>query len=283
MVTISVKYTGQQSEASVQQDWLVLEQEGVPSSQQICTVNKLREMLSIAMVGQSARSYVSDACPVKRRIEGSKVIISYDATILVHRSSGLSNNYDLIPSEGRLSIGSTVQRSKKQKYELKNEAIVFLGWLPIAQPQGAWLTKVFNIDKIRVFAPGSPDSDNGYLYYPEAYKGQVEVSGRAIIDKYTLTIDHQQGAQFDKTILLTAEWGPEDEYGNRESVQIEVKPPQCWIDEANKCADPDLFAPFGSAGDDDGDGEWNYNLNAGYTRVYLGFCSGDVKKTEQVI
>ena len=280
MVTVSAKYTGQQSETT-QQDWLVLEQEDVPSSQQICTVNDLRGMLSSAMVGQSARSYVSDTCPIKRRVDGSNVIISYAATILVHRSATLFNNYDLIPSEGRLSIGTTVQRAKKEKYELNNEAIVFLGWLPIAQPQGAWLTKVFNADKIRVFAPETPDSDNGYLYYPEAYKGQVEVSGRAIIDKYSLTIDHQQGTKFDKTILLTAEWGPEDENGNRESVQIDVRPPQCWVDEANKCADPDLFAPFGSTGD--GDGDWDYNLNAGYTRVYIGFCSGDVKKTEQVI
>jgi len=284
MVTVSVKYTGQQSETT-RQDWLVLEQEDVPSSQQICTVNDLRKMLSGAMVGQSARSYVSDACPIKRRIEGSKVIISYDATVLVHRSSGLFNNYDLIPSEGRLSIRSMVQRSKKENYELKNEALVFLGWLPVGQPQCSWLTKVFNVDKVRIFAPALPDSDNGYLYFPEAYKGHVEVSGHAIIDKYRLTIDHQQGAQFDKTILLTAEWGPEDEYGNRESVQIEVNPPQCWIDEANKCADPDLFAPFGSAGDGDGDGdgEWNYTLNAGYTLVYIGFCGGEIKKTERVI
>lgn len=281
MVTVSVKYAGKESGGSAQQDWLVLEQQDIPSSQQICTVNDIEKMFNHAMTGQSARSYVSDSCPVKRRMQGSKVIISYDATILVHRSAALFNNYDLTPSEGQLSSGTTVQRSYNGKYELENEAIVFLGWLPAGQPQSAWLTKVFNADKIRVFAPETPDSDNGYLYYPEAYKGHVEVSGRAIIDKYTLTIDHQQGAQFDKTILLTAEWGPEDENGNRESVQIEVKPPQCWIDEANKCADPDLFAPFGDPGDDDG--EWNFNLNTGHTVVYIGFCSGEIKKTEQVI
>lgn len=282
MVTVSVKYTGQQSDGAARQDWLVLEQEEVPSSQQICTVNDMQKMLNHAMTGQAARSYVSDSCPVKRRIHGGKVIISYDATVLVHRSAALFNNYDLTPSEGRLSIGTTVTVSKKEKYKLKNEAIVFLGWLPAVQPQSAWLTKVFNTDKVRVFAPAIPDTDNGYLYYPEAYKGQVEVSGRAIVDKYTLTIDHQQGTQFDKTILITAEWGPEDENGNRESVQIEVKPPQCWIDEANKCADPNLFAPFGET--EDGDGvEWNFNLNAGYTVVYIGFCGGEIKKTEQVI
>ena len=266
------------------EDWLVMEQQQVPQSQQICTVDDLQKMLDHAMLGQSAKSYVSDQCPVKRRLVNGKVIISCDITVLVHRSEGLANqNYDLTPSEGRLSAGVTVRRQVRRPYKLDRDAILFLEWLPAVPPTVGWLTKVFDNDRNRVFAPGVPDSNNGYLYFEQAYKAELEVSGWAIVDRYTLTVDHQQGYKFDKTILLTAEWGPEDADGNRKSATIEVKPPQCWIDEANKCPTGDLFAdlcyPFGG----DGDAGWNFNLNAGYWRVYVGFCSGEIKKKERVV
>lgn len=289
MVTVAARYTGATQSTVASDDWLVMEQQQVPESQQICTVEELQKMLNHAMTGQSAKSYVSDKCPIKRRRQGNKVIISTDITILVHRSTSLANNYDLIPSEGRLSLGVTVQRQVRRPYKLDRDGILFLEWLPAVQPRVGWLTKIFDNDGNRVFVPGIPDSINGYLYFAQSLKGELEVSGQAIIDRYTLTIEHQQGYQFDKIILLTAEWGPEDQDGNRKSAQLKVKPPQCWIEEANKCADPDLFADFGSifGGDGDGDGagdaDWDFTLNAGYWRVYVGFCSGEIKKKERVV
>ena len=284
MTAVTALYKGPGTGTVAVEDWLVMEQQQVPQSQQICTVDDLQKMLDHAMLGQSAKSYVSDKCPVKRRLVNGKVIISCDITVLVHRSGGLANqNYELTPSEGRLSAGVTVRRQVRRPYKLDRDAILFLEWLPAVPPTVGWLTKVFDNDKNRVFIPGIPDSNNGYLYWDQAYKAELEVSGLAVVDKYTLTIDHQQGYQFDKTILLTAEWGPEDADGNRKSATIEVKPPQCWIAEANKCPTGDLFADLGNPFGGDGDADWNFTLNAGYWRIYVGFCSGKFRKKERVV
>jgi hypothetical protein len=281
MPVVTHKYTGADDTTVVVDDWLVMEQQQVPQSQQICTVDDLQKMFGHAMTEQSVKSYVSDQCPVKRRVVNGKIVISCDLTILVHRSKGLKNqNYDMTPSEGRLSGGVTVVRQVRRPYKLDRDGILFLEWLPAVQPSVGWLTKIFDNDKNRVFIPGIPDSVNGYLYWDQAYKAELEVSGTAIIDRYTLTIDHQQGYKFDKTILLTAEWGAADADGNRKSATLEAKPPQCWIDEANKCAPDDLF---GGDGDDDGDADWDFTLNAGYWRVYVGFCSGEIKDKERVV
>ena len=288
MTTITALYKGANAGTVAVDDWMVMEQQQVPQSQQICTVGDLHKMLDHAMLGNSAKSYVSDQCPVSRRLVNGKVIISCDITILVHRSEGLTNqNYDLTPSEGSLSLGVTVQRQVRKPYKLDRDAILFLEWLPAVQPTVGWLTKVFDNDRNRVFVPGIPDSVNGYLYWDQAYKAELEVSGTAVMDRYTLTIDHQQGYKFDKTILLTAEWGPEDADGNRKSATLEVKPPQCWIDEANKCPTGDLFAdlgyPFSGDGGETGEADWDFTLNDGYWRVYVGFCSGEIKKKERVV
>lgn len=284
MTAVTALYKGDALGTVAVDDWLVMEQQQVPQSQQICTVDDLKKMMNHAMLGNSAKSYVSDQCPVKRRLVNGKVVISCDITILVHRSEGLANqNYDLIPSEGSISGGVTVQRQIRRPYKLTRDAILFLEWLPAVQPVVGWLTKVFDNDKNRVFEPGIPDSVNGYLYFEEAYKAELEVSGTAIIDRYTLTIDHQQGYRFDKTIILTAEWGPEDKGGNRKSATLVVKPPQCWIGEANKCPTGDLFADLGYPFGGDGSASWNFTLNAGYWRVYVGFCSGEILKKERVV
>ena len=294
MTVVNALYKGAGTDTVAVDDWLVMEQQQVPQSQQIATVDDVQKIFYHSMLQQSAKSYVSDICPVKRRLVNGKVIISCDITILVHHSEGLANkNYDLTPSEGRLSLGVTVQRKIKKPYKLNRDAILFLEWLPAVPPTVGWLTKIFDNDRNRVFAPGIPESNNGYLYFEQAYKAELEVSGTAIIDRYTLTIDHQQGYKFDKTILLTAEWGPSDADGNRKSAVLEVKPPQCWIDEVNKCPTGDLFADFGYPGGLDGGdgldgGEFGagggiFNLNAGYWKIYIGFCSGEIKKKENVV
>lgn len=294
MPNVSLQYAGGTAAGStVQQDWLVLEQQDPDSSQQIATLADLGNLFRRAMLQQSARSYVSPACPLSRRRQGNKVFISYTATILVHRSASLIGKYDLIPSEGRLSGGITVQRQMRKSYELEQEAILFLSWLPAFPPQIAWLSKVYNEEQLRVFAPELSSQANGYLYFSEAYKGSLEVSGPAIIDKYSFTFEHQQGYKYDKTILLTAAWGPEDVNGNRQSVQLEVKPPQCWIDEANKCPEENLWAdfgfpgpedegPFGDLGDDDDPSKWGITISRKHWLLYIGFCSGKILGKKQV-
>lgn len=284
MVTVTTKYTGKSTSVDgiTEHDWLNLAQEDIPQNQQICTLSDLKQMMDIAALGQAARAYKSEKCPIKRRIQGDKVIIIYDATILVRRSASLAGNYDLIPSEGTLSLGQTIQRAKSESYTLDYQADLFLGWLPIFDPQISWRSKVKNIDKIRVFAPKIPEEHNGYIYWPEAYRGSCEVAGQEILDKYILPIEHQQGYKYDKTVLITAEWGLEDIDGNRQSVQLEVKPPQCWIDEANKCA-ADIFAAFGQINDGDGGADWNVNYGPITKKVWIGPCSGKILKVENLL
>ncbi len=280
MPTVQLQYAGGEGAGTVKQDWLVMEQQEVPQSQKIATIPDIVKLYRYAMLQQSARAAVSDNCPVQRQQQGDSVVISYTATIFVHRSAGLAGKYDLTPSEGKLSPCLTTQRIMRKNYELDNDAILFLGWLPSTSAQAAWLSKVYNPENIRVFAPEIDSQANGYLYFPEAYSGSVEVSGPALVDMYFLTIYHRQGYIFDRKILLTAEWGPEDVNGQRQAVQIEVKPPQCWIDEANKCADDDAYDDSGDGTGDDKNLDWNFTLRRARWKLYIGFCSGKIVSRE---
>lgn len=285
MPTVQVQFSGGETAGTTAaQDWLVMEQQQVPQSQKIATVPDIVKLLRYAMLQQSARAAVSDNCPVQRQRRGEQVIISYTATIFVHRSAGLDGRYDLIPSEGKLSPCMATQRKMRKDYDLEDDAILFLGWLPSTLAEAAWIAKIYNPEGIRVFAPEIASQSNGYLYFPEAYSGAVEVSGYALVDVYFLTIYHQQGYVFDRKILLTAEWGPEDVNGNRQSVQLEIKPPQCWIDEASKCAEEEKFGGEDDGGglgedddgEDDGQGNWNFTLRRAHTILRIGFCSGKI-------
>jgi len=280
MPTVSLTYSGTDQSATATQDWLILEQDSIPQSQQQCTAQDIKAMLALAAVGQPATSYTSDKCPVSRRIgTGGSIIASYSANILVHRSISLDNNYDLTQSEGRLSLGQTIHRKKETDISIDYRQVVQLGWLPAGIPQYGWLTKIKDIARNRVFLPEKPDQDNGFLYFQEEYKGRVEVSGRAIVDKYILTIEHQQGFKWDKKVLLTAEWGAEDENGNRKSVQLEIKLPKCVEDEFNKCPG-DAFSLLGQ---EETSGEpWNVFWGEDSWKVWIGACSGKILKDEKL-
>ena len=277
-----LSYSGPATGALAEQDWVIAQQRDIPQSQQICTVNDLRSMMSMASVGLPASSYTSDSCPITRRAgPGGSVIASCRIEILIHRSVSLAGAYDMIPSEGKLSIGQLAYLSWSKPYDLNYEATTQLGWLPASTPRYAWLTKVKNADKIRVFAPQISSQLNGFVYFAEAYRGTVQVSGTAVVDRYYLTIEHQQGYKFDKTILLTVEYGPADINGQRKSVRLDVKLPQCAIDEFNKCAGNE-FSLFGKINNGDGADKWNVFYGPWTWEVSIGGCSGDILKDEKI-
>lgn len=279
MITVNTTYAGDPSEVAAQ-DWLILEQTDIPQSQQICTINDLKSLLSVAMSGQSALSYVSENCPVSERLtSGGKVMASYKATVYVHHSEGL--DYDLTPSEGDISMRFRTTVQKNESYDLRYEAFKGLGWRPETVPQYTWLTRVRDQNGLRVFSPKDPTQDNGYLYFDQGYKGTLKVSGGAAVDRYTVTIEHQKGYKYDKTILLTAEWGPEDADGNRESAQIEIGIPTCVKDEFEKCA-TDKFSDFGKPDDGIGDEDEIGAVKEARKRVYIGKCTGKELGVEKI-
>ena len=254
--------------------WIELEQAEIPLDQERATKGDIYAMLNIAAIGQSARSYRSGRCPVARKFSKDGIVVSTRVQFYVHRSTNF--NYTIEPSEGVLSSNPVkVFRQKKDHIKTEYNEQFRLGWNPV---KGSFVGN-FSTDcydkKRRLVKRPEVIQDDGFVYVKGAVWAVFSVSGTAWCDKWTLTINHQQGERFAREIFVDAVWYE----GNvRKYKRLKLKLSGCVVDEFNKC--PYGVDPNDLTGDGQGDGSdfWDVRVNYSSAVIVYSQCDGSVLK-----
>jgi hypothetical protein len=255
--------------------WAALEQAEIPLDQTEATKGDVYSMFNMASLGQSARAYRSGRCPVTRSYGASSITARARVSFYVHHSEGLE--YSVVPSEGRLSLlPIKTFRQKKETIKTQYSEQFQLGWLPLSRAfTSNFATDCY--DKQRKLVLPRPDivQDNGFVYVKGAVWSVINVSGTSVSDKWTITIEHQQGERFARSIWVEVVWY---EGSERKAVRLELKLAGCVIDEFNKC--PYQVDPLDINGDGQGNGSdfWNYRINYSSALIVYGDCDGAVLK-----
>jgi hypothetical protein len=261
---IQATYTGQQESAG-DTDCLFFEQEKIPASQEQASMEDIYSMLAISAAGGSARSYISDSCPVTRAAAGGTVTASYTGSFLVHHSDGLE--YELSASIGTLSEPQLFYSQKSNTINQDFKQVLQLEWLPLVTNY-LWESSVYD-QAAAVTAAPVITQENGFLYFDKAVFGSLRIWGTAMADRYRLLIDHVQGNRWTDTITITAMWGPEND---RKRKSFELKLPQCVEDAFNECP-----TDQGSGGGTGGTGDhWGGVSVNPPKKIYFNSCTGEV-------
>lgn len=274
--SLTFNYTGPALPESVPAvSWAVLEQAGIPLDQTEATEGDVYAMFGMSSFGQSARAYRSGRCPVTRSYGANSITVRTRVSFYVHHSEGLG--YSVVPSEGQLSVmPMKTFRQKKELIKTGYNEQFQLGWLPLSGTfTSNFATECY--DKKRKLVLPKPEvvQDNGFVYVKGAVWSVLDVSGTSISDKWTLTIEHQQGERFARSIWVDVVWYDGDV---RQDVRLELKLAGCVIDEFNKC--PYGVDPLDINGDGQGNGSnfWNYRLNYSSALIVYSDCDGAVLK-----
>ena len=243
--------------------WVVMEQAEIPLDQSIASKSDVYSMLNMASLGQSARSYRSGRCPVTRSYGADSVTARTKVSFYVHHSEGL--RYNVVPSEGVLDkYPIIVLRRKNEIIKTEYREQFQLGWLPLKGSfSSSFATDCY--DKKRKLVLPRPDvvQDNGFVYVKGAVWSALKVSGLSVSDRWTLTIEHQQGERFARSISVEVVWF---EAVEQKSERLELKLPGCVVDEFNKC-------PY-----EDDPEYWNIRINYSSAHIVYSDCDGGVLK-----
>jgi hypothetical protein len=255
-------------------EWIELEQAEIPLDQEVAKENDVYSMFSMASMGQSARAYRSGRCPVQRSFQGDKIVARATLQFYVHHSADLE--YTIEPSEGQLSqIPIIVYRNKNEYIETEYKEQFKLGWLPLDGTFVAFFKSPSYDKKRKLVKNPEVVQDDGFLYIKGSVWSALQVSGIAVFDKWSLTIEHEQGKKFNRKIFVDAVWFEGEE---KKSERLELKVSKCLEDEFNTC--PYDADPFDLTGDGQGNGSdyWNFRLNYSSALIVYSGCNGEVLK-----
>lgn len=274
--SLPIRYSLPVAEQSIPDvSWVVIEQAEIPLDQTQAGPSDIYSMLNMASFGQSARAYRSGRCPVTRSYGAGSITVRAQVSFYVHHSDGF--DYQILPSEGKLS-GSPIKvfRQKNEIIKTEYREQFQLGWLPLGGSFSSFFaTDCYDKRRKLVLPRPKVVQDNGFVYVKGAVWSVLKVSGTSVSDKWTLTIEHQQGERFARSIWVEVFWF---EGKGRKSERLELKLPGCVVDEFNKC--PYEVDPFDITGDGQGSGSdfWNIRLNYSSAHIVYSDCDGVVLK-----
>lgn len=254
--------------------WIELEQAEIPMDQEVAKDADVYSMFSMASMGQSARAYRSGRCPVRRSFLTDKIVAHATLQFYVHHSKGF--DYVIEPSEGILSRQPIKVFRYKDEY-IKTEYLeqFQLGWLPLDGTFFSFFASPCYDKNRRMVRNPDVVQDDGFIYIKGSVWSALKVSGMAVCDKWSLTIEHEQGKKFNRKIFVDAVWFEGEE---RKSKRLELKVAKCLEDEFNKC--PYEADPLSLTGDGQGNGSdyWNVRLNYSSALIVYSGCNGVVLK-----